>query len=524
MSDSIRHFYDFGPFRLDVANRLLLREGEPLPLTPKAVDTLLALVQHGGDVLRKDDLMKLVWPDQIVEEGNLTQNIYLLRKTLRQESNGQDYIQTVSRRGYRFVGEVRASAERNGEKRQTSDNDDAALPSTQTIAASISPALSPAVSSGRHRSARILACAVIMFAIIAALFYLSGSSKSPQASALKQSGEEQKLASVEANENPAAYQAYLKGRYYWNKQTAPAIEEAIKYFEQALEYDSNYALAYAGLSDAYALLGSHYDALEQSQSDALPKAKQAALRALKLNDQSAEAHVALGVVRQRYDLDWAGAESEFKRAIELNPDYVYAHQAYALYLASVGRLDAAQTEIKKARELDSQSLSINRDFGRLLYYAREHAQAIEQFRLALKIDSFEPLAIPLRRLLGWTYLHNRMPEQALSEFLEILQLQKTSPERIDALRQAYARDGMRGYWLKWLELQRERIKRAGLSPFYVAQIYAYLDDKDQAFSYLQKAYEDRSLGLAALRYDPSFDSLRADSRYVALLRRLGLTP
>jgi DNA-binding winged helix-turn-helix (wHTH) protein/tetratricopeptide (TPR) repeat protein len=548
MSNSVKHFYEFGPFRLDVANRLLLRGGEPLPLAPKAVDTLLALVEHGGDVLRKDDLMKLVWPNHIVEEGNLTQNIYLLRKTLGKGSNGEKYIETLPRRGYRFVGEVRSSQngtadlnfgalarvqgateaqEGNGEKKQLSDNGSAGLLSRQTVAAPPQTTLSPAPSlPGRGRlRVLILPGVVIAFILIAALFYqaFSDKSKPPETLSLRLSATEQKLPVRESTENPEAYQAYTRGRYYWSKQTAPALEEAIKYFEQALRYDPDYALAYAGLSDAYSVLGAHYDTLEQSQSDALPKAKEAALHALKLNDLLAESHTALGVVKQGFDRDWSGAESEFKRAIELNPNYAYAHQAYALHLAARGQLDAATTEIKRARELDSLSLSINRDLGRLLYFAHEYDQAIKQFYLALKIDLFEPLSIPLRRLLAWTYEHNGMHERAVAEFIEILRLQKTSPERLDALRQAYDAGGMKGYWRKWLELQRERIRRGQLSPFYLAQIYAFIGAQDRAFAYLQKAYEDRSLGLAALRYDPSFDDLRADQRYLILLGRLGLT-
>jgi DNA-binding winged helix-turn-helix (wHTH) protein/Tfp pilus assembly protein PilF len=549
MSDSVKHFYEFGPFRIDVANRLLLRGGEPLPLAPKAVDTLRVLVEHGGDVLRKDDLMKLVWPDHIVEESNLTQNIYLLRKTLGKEPNGRKYIETLPRRGYRFVGEVRSSQnsklnlvalagahgatetqrEGDGEKSRPGDNGFAGASSRQTAAPPpqlniYTTASSLPLGRGRLR-ALVLPGLGATLILITTLFYLvfSGRPKPPETMARKLDSAEQRPMTGELIENAEAYQAYTRGRYYWSKQSAPALEEAIKYFERALRYDPNYALAYAGLSDAYSVLGSHYDTLEQNQSDALPRAKEAALRALKLDERLAESHTALGVVKQRFDWDWSGAESEFKRAIELNPNYAYAHQAYALHLAARGHLDAATTEIRRALSLDSQSLSVNRDLGRILCFARDYEQAIEQFHLALKIDLFEPLSIPLRRLLAWTYEYNGMPERAVAEFVEILRLQKTSPERLDALRQAYEAGGMKGYWLKWLELQRERIRRRQLSPFYLAQIYAVTGAKGRAFAYLQKAYEDRSLGVAALRYDPSFDDLRADQRYLILLRRLGPT-
>ncbi len=515
MSESTKYFYEFGPYRLDVANRLLLRGGEPLPLTPKAVDTLLALIRHGGEILRKDDLMRLVWPDHVVEEGNLTQHIYLLRKTLGQETGGLHYIETLPRRGYRFVGEVRTVEEGSVENLQlkTEDNRQSRAPSPVT-----------SIETRRSLKTPVLLCAAAII-LASAVFYTrySGRPKVAASLASTQGDAMRKSTAQPMAENTEALQAYTKGRYYWSKQTTPALEESIKYFQQALSRDPDFALAYAGLSDSYADLSAHYDGQEQSQQDALPKAKEAALRALKLNNLSAEAHTALAVVRQRYDWDWKGAENEFKSAIELNPDYAYAHQAYALHLAAMDRLDAARTEIECARALDSQSLSINRDAGRIFYFARDYGRAAEQFRAALQIDMFEPLSIPLRRLLAWTYLNDGKEKDALGEFAEILRLQQTSPERIDALRRAFDAGGMKGYWTSWLQMQQERIRRGVLSPFYLSQIYSYLGLTDRAFSYLEKAYADHSIGLAALRYDPSFDALRSDPRYTALINRLGLT-
>ena len=660
MSDSGNHFYEFGPFRIDVANRLLLRDGAPLPLTPKAVDTLLALVQSGGQVLRKDDLMKLVWPDSIVEEGNLTQNIYLLRKTLGESTSGQNYIETVPRRGYRFIGEVREAADQAGnliltehtkvqvviEEQEEGEGEKERRRERERQLPSSSPAASLSNSLHRRRSIPVVLGAVLIIVILG-LFYLTYSSKPnpvkvriesiavlpfkplsttsedanlgvgladalitqlsnikqiivrptsavlkygsstqdllaaghelgvdalldgkfqrvdarlrvtvqlismrdgaplwadkfdepftdllavqdkiaqrvTQVLALKLSSEEQKLLAKRFTDNPQAYQAYLTGRSYWTQRTTPALEEAIEYFQIALRADPDYALAYAGLADAYAILAFRYDVQEQSQSDAMPKAKAAAVKAIQLNDLLAEAHTALAVVKSRYDWDFVGAESEFKRAIELNPNYAHAHQAYSIYLSAMGRADEAGAEIKRAQELDPLSFASSRELGDILYRARQYDQALEQFRRTIKLDPEDPMVFSVHRTMGWVYLRQGKPEQAVAEFLETLRLQDAKPERLAALQQAFQLGGIKGYWRKWLEVQQERIQQGRLSPFYLSQVYTVLGEKDLAFACLQKAYEDRSTALPALRFSPNFDELRADPRYAALLKRIGL--
>ena len=508
MSNSTRQFYEFGPFRIDVANRLLLREGEPLALTPKAVETLLALVRSGGEVIGKDDL---------------------LRKTLKQGAAGRNYIETLPRRGYRFVGEVRESqavevngvgqtpaqavgemvraetgraVEKSSVDNRSDDSSGEPLPS---------PVPSPPASLNRRRWSGVhaLASAVIVVVAVALLY---------QQFSVKRKTPEVRTAPVE---NPEAERAYAKGRYYWARGTTPALEEAVEYFEKALSREPAHALAYAGLADAYTLLSERYD-MNQHRSDALPKAKAAAAQAVQLNDQLAEGHAALAVVKERYEWDWAGAETEFKRAIELNPDYAYAHQEYASHLAATGRLDEAKREILRARELEPQSVSIGKDSGEILYFKGDHGQAIEQFRLMLEMDSSGPQAASLRRALGWVYEEQGMHGEAAAEFLEALRLQNGSPERLAALRRAYDSGGMKAYWRKWLEFRQGRIKVGGISPFHLAQVYALLGEKDKAFEYLEKAFDDRALAVADLRFGPAFSGLRSDVRYNALLRRMGL--
>jgi DNA-binding winged helix-turn-helix (wHTH) protein/TolB-like protein/Tfp pilus assembly protein PilF len=665
MSNPVNQFYEIGPFRIDVANRLLLRDGAPLPLTPKAVDTLLALVQHNGQVLNKEELMKLVWPDSVVEEGNLTQNIYLLRKTLSEGSNGRNYIETIPRRGYRFVGDAHEAREEAA----------APLPAEQTEVQAVieekktnewlkesegamgqkpmAPLRPSAPSLLRHFTTplRLTGLAAVAIAIIAGLSYLlffsrpkppelkatiesiavlpfkplsaEGDSEDlgigladavitrlsnhrqiivrptsavlkynnlnqdllavgrelnvdalldsrfqragenlrvtaqlvsvrdgtplwadkfdvagvnplaaqdaiaesvTRALALKLSGEGQKLLSKRLTTNAEAHQAYLSGLDAWKRRATPALEEAIEHYEQAIRRDPEYAQAHAALANAYALLSFRYDTQESKQSEAFPKAKAAAVRALQLNELSAEAHTALAVVKQRYDWDWTGAEKEFKRALELNPNDAPAREMYALYLAAVGRLKESKTEINRALELDSLSLQINRGLGEILYFAREYEQAIEQLRRTLKMDPDDQQAFAAHRLLGWIYLHRGLPDRALEEFIEALRLQRADSTWLSTLRQAYAAAGMQGYWRKWLEMHQSRIQRGRLNPFYLAQIYAFLGETEQAFAYLGKAYEDRSVRPAVLQFNPNFDCLRDDPKYEALRRRLALAP
>ena len=550
MSNPSALFYEFGPFRVDVENRLLLRDGEPLSLAPKAVDTLLALVQHGGALLKKDDLIKIVWPDTVIEEGNLTQNIYLLRKTLGAGSNGRNYIETVPRRGYRFVGEVRQSTANTTDlilaapKQIQALSNDVDAGNEETARAVLSTSQHVVVSAPTSRtlyrptsmealrhnrsSSSIFLLGAVVGLVLAALGYVIFFSKAKPAESkpVAVNPSQNVHSSAEKFENQRltgsrdAYQAYLKGRYYWSKGTTPALEEAIRQFDEAQRFDPNYSLAYAGLAEAYVLLGSHYDTPEHNAGEAMSRAKSAAIKSLQLNDALAEAHTAVGAVKQRYDWDWPGAEKEFKRALELNPNDAHAHQEYSLCLSAMGRTNEAITEIKRAQELDPLSISIAKGLGDVFYLARDYNQALEDYQRALKLDPTDPLNVMVRRSMGWAYQQQGKYEQAVAEFIETSRVQNASPDRLSAFRQGYDAGGIKGYWHKWLELQQDRIQRGRVSPFYLAQIYAFIGDNDQAFACLQKAFEDRSLEIAALRFGPDFDNLRGDPRYARLSKQL----
>ena len=435
--NSSGHFYEFGPFRIDVANRLLFRERQPLALTPKAVEILIALVEHGGQLLKKDDLIKIVWPDRVVEEGNLTQNIYLLRKTLGDGSKGRNYIETVPRRGYRFIGEVRASVTTSTDLILAERPDIQPVFEASEYAAAVEPdngrslerqsffpasRLLPLAANRRWLSRFVVACATIL--AVGALAYLAffRTAKPAETRALLSARGADSLSDGFSEQhlttNLDAYRAYAQGRYYSSKETTPALQEAIQQFQEALRDDPNYALPYAGLAEAYALLGSHYDSNDMNPSDAMPRARAAATKAIELNDSLAETHTALAAIKQRYDWDWSSAEIEFKRALELNPEYAHAHQEYSDYLSAMELTTEAQAEMKRAQDLDSQSLSIGKSLGDLLYLARDYDRALEQYRRTLKLDPTDPVGVSIHRAMGWAYEFHGMHEQAIAELLK----------------------------------------------------------------------------------------------------------
>lgn len=280
--------------------------------------------------------------------------------------------------------------------------------------------------------------------------------------------------------------------------------------------DPSSALSYAGLGDTYNFL-SYFDILPPPQGR--PEAKAAALKALKLDPSSAEAHTALARVMAEYEWDWQGAEREFQQAIELNPSYAIAHQYYGLYLSDMGRHPEAIAEGKKAVELDPLSLPMRNSLGSRFYLARQYDSAIEQFRKVLEMDanfSFTHLN------LGWTYVHKKMYEEGAAELLRTISLSGPEPEALSDLGYAYAASGHRSEAEKVLvELNRMTSQRY-VPPVMMARIYVGLGDQTRALAWLEKSYQDRSLGEFDPLVDPGWDPLRSDPRFRDLLRRMGL--
>ncbi|HUU14275.1 MAG TPA: tetratricopeptide repeat protein [Terriglobia bacterium] len=319
--------------------------------------------------------------------------------------------------------------------------------------------------------------------------------------------------------NPEAHEAYLKGRFYWNKRTADGLKKSLDYFQQAMEKDPNYAVAYAGLADSYSILA---DNSFSPPEESYPKARAAALKALEIDDSLAEAHVSLGQILGSYDWDWSGTARELPRAIELNPGYAYAHHLYALFLSGMGRHPEAIAEIKKARELDPLSIRINANVGWLLYFAREYDQALEQLRKALELD---PNDIASHYYLGLVYSQKGMHEEAIAASRMAQDLSAGKDLTSDLiLAYVYAVAGRRGEALKILAALKNPSRRSYLPPVPVAGVYVGLGDKEEALTWLGKAYAERAADLDMLKVDPRFNPLRSDPRFQDLLRRMNLPP
>ncbi len=315
---------------------------------------------------------------------------------------------------------------------------------------------------------------------------------------------------------PEAYEAYLKGRYYWDKRTEEGLYKGIEYFRQAIEIDPLYPLAHVGLADSYNILG-YYSYL--TPREAFPKAKAAAARALELDANLAEAHCSLAYAQHYLDWDWETSERSFRRAIEINPGYAVAHQFYALQLAVLGRSEEARAEITRAVELDPLSLIINASVGYAHFFARRYPEAAEICLKTLEMDSNFYLA---HLWLGWAYEQMGKLDEAIAEAQKAVSLSGGRPGILASLARAYAVSGRVAEARHLLEELAEPAKRRYVSSYRLAGVYAGLGEMDASFELLEKAYQERSHLLTHIKVDPWFDPLRADPRYLDLVKRVGL--
>jgi TolB-like protein/Tfp pilus assembly protein PilF len=335
---------------------------------------------------------------------------------------------------------------------------------------------------------------------------------------LKPTAEQQKRLAKRSTENTESYQLYLKGRYYWNLRTQQTLKRAVDYFQQAIEKDPGYALAYVGRADCYEVFAGHE--LEPPR-ECMPKAKAAATKALEIDNTLAEAHATLAWTLTTYDWNWAGAEREFQRSIELDPNYATAHHGYGVCLGVTARTEQALASLKRAQQLDPLSLIISASLGQELHYARRSDEAIEEIRKTLDMD---PSFATEHWWLGLPYEQNGMHREAIVEFQRAFELTGGNPYSRGASGHAYALAGNREKAQQVVADLRELAKRRYAAPFDTALIYAGLGDKERALEWLEKAFDDRSWGIGFLKVDPRFDSFRADGRFSNLLRRMGLGP
>lgn len=618
MAAKTKHLYEFGAFCVDAGERLLRRDGEVIALTPKAFDLLLALVERSGRVVEKDELMRLVWPDSFVEEGNLTRNIFTLRQALGEGRDGGQYIETVPRRGYRFKARVEERREDDpappppqsqptGERinklragitlalllvaiaiaalmfyfaRNAAAIDSIAVlplvndgndPNTEYLSDGISEALINSLTE--LRQLRVVARAtafrykgrevdpqqvghdlkvraVLMGRVRqvgdaldvqvdlvdaqtgAQLWGKEYERKLADVLAVKQSiarevtdrlrlrlsGEEQRQLARSDTTDAEAYQFYLRGRYYWNKRTGEGFRKAIEQFQQAVDRDPNYALGYVGLADCYDLLELYTGT---PATEAMPKARDAADRALRLDDSLAEAHTSsalsyVGLWR------WAEAEEEFKRAISLNPNYPTAHHWFCTsYLLAMRRFDEALKEIKRAQELDPLSPIIGANVAGAYTLNNDPDSAIEQCQRVIELDPGFPL---VRVELGWAYFKQRRLDEATAEFQKAAEMSGRAGYFLSILGYAYAVAGKREEALRILqELEAKHARREAIG-LNLAAVYVGLADQEQAFAWLERDFQQRSSYLSYLTWNFFFDDLRSDPRYAELVRRMGLAP
>jgi DNA-binding winged helix-turn-helix (wHTH) protein/TolB-like protein/thioredoxin-like negative regulator of GroEL len=642
-----RQFYEFGPFRLDPLNQRLFRNGEIVPLFPKAIETLTVLVHHPGELLNRQALMDAVWPDAVVEEANLTVAVSQLRKALNQNGDKGEFIQTIPRIGYRFVGHVHEITEQGARSETKQPMSNGVFSGTSHGTAQQAGEKNPArrksrVISELKRSRPVVTIGAVALVIVAAaicypLFFrqergvfafgkpktlavlpfqvaqpispedeylgpgiadslnmrlsrlkrfavrpttstlkFSAPTQDPVAAGrqlavegviegriehmkdrlrvtarlwrvadgallwndsfdahfanfsaveetisrqvaetleLKLSDQEQRQLASRATSNAEAFHAYLRGRYALNKRTTDEFEKALKSFQQAIDLDPGYAAAYAGLANCYLLLGD-YDV--ELPNDAFPLAKAAALRALEIDDTLAEAHATLAHINFDYYWDWTAAEQEYLRAIELKPNYATAHHWYALFLTAMGRTDEARQEIKLAQELDPLSLIIQVNVGQVEYYARQYDKAIEQMRKVLQSN---PEFVQARRKLAFVLEAKGLEQEAFGEWLLVKKQLGNSDQTLQAYRNAYAASGIRGYWRQALEVDR---KKTGHEAESLSSYYAQLGDRDQAFYWLDRAYQEHAVRIVFAKVAPVYDNLRSDSRFAAFLQRMGL--
>jgi TolB-like protein/Flp pilus assembly protein TadD len=331
---------------------------------------------------------------------------------------------------------------------------------------------------------------------------------------LKLTGDERRRLTENQTASVEAYQLYLEGRYYWARRTPEWVRKAIVCFEQSARLDPNYAQAYAGLADSYAITASGLPPQER-----LPKAKAAAERALALDESLAEAHTSLAFILYKFEWNWLEAENHFRRALELNPNYSIGQHWFGECLALMGRFDEGLARLHEAERLDPLSLSIKNDLGRALYRARRYDEAIAQARKTLELA-------PDFRNAHWTIMYACEQQGRLAEAVEAdlqaLRLSKVAPARIEELRAAFAASGWAGYWRRQLAQTRERARNEYVPAYFFAEIHMRLGNQEAAFRALEKSYEELGDGPLFVRVEPPLDALRSDLRFAHFLRRSGL--
>jgi len=581
--------FEFGCFRVDPVRRLLICEGNTVPLAPKAFDILLVLLQNRDRLISKSELMREVWAGTAVEEENLTQSVYLLRKALGERPNEHRYIVTIPGSGYRFVAAVRR-VKRVRPHSEPGYSGGSIQPDTPAALRSIAVLpFKPLTRESRseHLELGMMDALITRLSKIKQLivrptttvlrygdgvkdplaagheqgvdFVIAGTIQTSgqrirvtvqlvsvndgaaawadqfdeefsdifdledsicrrviKALKLTLTSREHRNVSNLYRANGEAYRAYLTGRYFWARRTAEGLKKAAECFDQAILQDPGYALAYAGSADCYNMLAVYGEAAPEKL---WPCAKAAAIKALSLDNELAEARACLALTRMGYEWNWKEAERECQLALSNNASYAMAHDYYAEYFMAMGALEQAKEETARALELEPFNLVINRDLGCVFYFMRRYEDAITQLKSTVEMD---PNFAVARWTLARAYELNGMYGEALTELDKAVALSGGNPRMICEMGSVYAASGDAGGANEVLRQLDASSDRRSASPYEMGLIYTALGNKDLAFRCLGEACEQRAWPLVYLKAEPKWDPLRSDSRFQELLVRVGL--
>ena len=577
-----KYIYEFDDFRVDPGRRLLLEgDGRPLPLTPKAFDTLIYLVQHSDVVLGKETLMRAIWGETAVEENNLNQCISALRRALGEKRAEHRYIVTVPGRGYRFVAPVtkrkppviassaesipsiavfpfqplapnnrdealemgmadtliaRLSSIRDVVVRPISSIRKYADLKQDVLAAGRELGVESVLEGSLQRQGKRVRVTVRLLNVsngaslwagtfddeMTDIFALQDaiSERVAQALSLELSKEDQSRLVKHYTQSTRAYQLYLKGRYYWWKNSPEEFNKSRDYFHRAVEEDPSYALGYCGLNSFYGY-GAAWGIMPPDEG--WPKAEWAVTKALELDDQLAEAHLDLAALKMVYYLDWVGTEREAKRAIELSPGFDEIHYAYSFFLLVMRRFREAIAEGKRALACNPFSLRISQHLGYALYCARSYDEAIQQYQKAIELDHNDA---SVREALGDIYERKGQYQEAVEQWTKAALLANDA-ELVAPLRAANTSGAfdkvVRAVAAKRLErLQSSRDSGAYVPAIKFAREHLRAGHPEEALKWLTRACEERNVYSLLIASDPFYDPLRADKRFAKLLRRMKL--
>ena len=505
----------FGVFQINLAARELRKHGVRVRLPGQPFCILSILLEKPGQVITREEMRQRLWSsDTFVDfEHSLNSAIKKLRHALGDSPENSRYIETVPRVGYRFIAPVeQVSATANLDVSVVADR-------SAESAATVDGA-------GKLAWRILLGVVFVLIAVPGAYFAWSRFRSRPQpqvkiASEIRNASNGHE--SARSNGQPVlspksaeAQELYRKGMYFWNKRTVAGFQQAIEYFQQATTSDPDYALAYAGLANSYTLLTAYSSA---SSTLYMPQARAAALRALELDERLAEAHTALALIVQNHDWDWQTAGKEYRRAIELNPNYATAHHWYAEHLMWLGRFDEALSESERARQLDPLSLIIATDNSAILYFSRQYDRAIEQCHTVLRKD---PNFVRAAGIITYAYVEKGMFEQALANVEILRRFYGEGPLHWSMLAYIYGRAGQLEKARRELEKLERLSRHEFLNPAIMLWAHLGMGNKEEALADLEKAYSEHFNSLTTLKVDPAFDPLRSDPRFQDLLRRVGL--